>query len=48
MSILVVFITKTISNKIDTIKRSLTWEANIQKLLETYEEWVKEHQKLHH
>jgi glycosyltransferase involved in cell wall biosynthesis len=28
--------------------RSLTWEANIQKLLETYEEWVKEHQKLHY
>jgi hypothetical protein len=48
MSILVVFITKTISNKIDTIKRSLTWEAIIKKLSETYEEWVKEHQKLHH
>ncbi|MFM6496326.1 MAG: glycosyltransferase family 4 protein [Dolichospermum sp.] len=28
--------------------RSLTWEANIKKLSETYEEWVKEHQKMHH
>ncbi|MTJ53682.1 glycosyltransferase family 4 protein [Anabaena sp. UHCC 0253] len=28
--------------------RSLTWKSSIKKLSETYEEWVKEHQKLHY